>query len=61
MRSWSDSERASACSRRGSPALAAEERILGLVADGKPNKEIGDELDLVERTVKNWVWRAWSE
>jgi DNA-binding NarL/FixJ family response regulator len=58
MRSWSDSERASACWRRGSPALAAEERILGLVAQ---NKEIGDELDPVEKTVKNYAWRAWSE
>jgi DNA-binding NarL/FixJ family response regulator len=32
-----------------------EERILGLVADGKTNKEIGDALDLAEKTVKNYV------
>jgi two-component system, NarL family, response regulator DevR len=32
-----------------------EERILGLVADGKTNKEIGDELHLAEKTVKNYV------
>jgi len=32
-----------------------EERILGMVADGKTNKEIGDELDLAEKTVKNYV------
>jgi DNA-binding NarL/FixJ family response regulator len=32
-----------------------EERILGLIADGKTNKEIGDELDLAEKTVKNYV------
>jgi two-component system, NarL family, response regulator DevR len=32
-----------------------EERILGLVADGKTNKEIGDELGLAEKTVKNYV------
>src|SRR5262245_37136131 len=32
-----------------------EERILGLVADGKTNKEIGDDLDLAEKTVKNYV------
>jgi len=32
-----------------------EERILGLVADGKTNREIGDELDLAEKTVKNNV------
>lgn len=32
-----------------------EERILGLVADGKTNKEIGEELKLAEKTVKNYV------
>jgi two-component system response regulator DevR len=32
-----------------------EERILALVADGKTNKEIGDELHLAEKTVKNYV------
>ncbi|MFL5737350.1 MAG: response regulator [Actinomycetota bacterium] len=32
-----------------------EERILALVADGKTNKEIGDELGLAEKTVKNYV------
>lgn len=32
-----------------------EERILGLVADGKTNKEVGDELGLAEKTVKNYV------
>jgi Response regulator containing a CheY-like receiver domain and an HTH DNA-binding domain len=32
-----------------------EERILQLVADGKTNKEIGDELRLAEKTVKNYV------
>ena len=32
-----------------------EERILSLVADGKTNKEIGDELNLAEKTVKNYV------
>jgi DNA-binding NarL/FixJ family response regulator len=32
-----------------------EERILGLVADGKTNKEIGDVLHLAEKTVKNYV------
>jgi DNA-binding NarL/FixJ family response regulator len=61
MRSWSDSGRASAFWRRGSPALAAEERIPGPVADGKPSKEIDDELDPVEKTVKNYAWRAWSQ
>ncbi len=32
-----------------------EERILGLVADGRTNKEIGEELHLAEKTVKNYV------
>jgi len=32
-----------------------EERILALVADGKTNKEIGEELQLAEKTVKNYV------
>jgi two-component system response regulator DevR len=32
-----------------------EERILTAVADGKTNKEIGDELNLAEKTVKNYV------
>jgi len=32
-----------------------EERILTLVADGLTNREIGDELRLAEKTVKNYV------
>ena len=32
-----------------------EERILAQVAEGKTNKEIGDELHLAEKTVKNYV------
>ena len=32
-----------------------EERILTLVADGRTNKEIGDERHLAEKTVKNYV------
>ena len=32
-----------------------EERILALVADGRMNREIGDELHLAEKTVKNYV------
>ena len=32
-----------------------EERILALVADGRTNREIGDELHLAEKTVKNYV------
>ena len=32
-----------------------EERILALVAEGKTNREIGEALDLSEKTVKNYV------
>jgi two-component system, NarL family, response regulator DevR len=32
-----------------------EERILALVADGQTNKQIGEELHLAEKTVKNYV------
>ena len=32
-----------------------EERILTAVADGKTNREIGDGLELAEKTVKNYV------
>jgi DNA-binding NarL/FixJ family response regulator len=32
-----------------------EERILSMVADGKTNKEIGENLHLAEKTVKNYV------
>jgi DNA-binding NarL/FixJ family response regulator len=32
-----------------------EERILGSVADGRTNREIGEELGLAEKTVKNYV------
>jgi two-component system, NarL family, response regulator DevR len=34
---------------------AQEERILGEVADGKTNREIGTDLKLAEKTVKNYV------
>ncbi len=34
---------------------AQEEKILGLVAHGRTNREIGDELHLAEKTVKNYV------
>jgi DNA-binding NarL/FixJ family response regulator len=32
-----------------------EERILALVSEGKTNREIGEELRLAEKTVKNYV------
>ena len=34
---------------------AQEERILGEIADGKTNREIGTDLKLPEKTVKNYV------
>jgi len=34
---------------------AQEERILQLIAEGHTNKQIGDELRLAEKTVKNYV------
>ena len=32
-----------------------EERILTLIADGRTNREVGNELGLAEKTVKNYV------
>jgi two-component system response regulator DevR len=32
-----------------------EERVLTLIADGLTNKEVGEELKLAEKTVKNYV------
>ena len=32
-----------------------EERILGLVSEGRTNRQIGEELGLAEKTVKNYV------
>ncbi|HEX5645825.1 MAG TPA: response regulator transcription factor [Nitrospira sp.] len=34
---------------------AQEERVLALVADGKTNKEIATEMDLSDKTVKNYL------
>ena len=34
---------------------AQEERILTLLAEGRTNREIGDEIHLAEKTVKNYV------
>jgi two-component system, NarL family, response regulator DevR len=35
--------------------LSPQERVLTLIADGRTNKEVGDELKLAEKTVKNYV------
>jgi two-component system, NarL family, response regulator DevR len=32
-----------------------EERVLGLVAGGRTNRQVGEELGLAEKTVKNYV------
>ncbi len=32
-----------------------EERILTQIADGRTNREIGEDLHLAEKTVKNYV------
>jgi DNA-binding NarL/FixJ family response regulator len=45
--------RAEAQDRAGASLSAQEKRVLALVADGKTNKEIGAELGLSEKTVKN--------
>ena len=34
---------------------AQEERILTLISEGKTNREVGDELHLAEKTIKNYV------
>ena len=34
---------------------AQEERILNLVAEGRTNRQIGDEIHLAEKTIKNYV------
>ena len=52
MRRRSRTALVTAGSRRLSPQ---EERILTLVADGLTNREIGDELGLAEKTVKNYL------
>ncbi len=40
--------------KRSEPS-AREEQILALIADGKTNREIGEEMFLSEKTVKNYV------
>ena len=40
--------------KRSGPS-AREEQVLALIADGKTNKEIGQEMFLSEKTVKNYV------
>ena len=41
--------------REAGSAVPQEERILALVADGLTNGQIGQELGLAEKTVKNYV------
>jgi len=34
---------------------AQERRVLALIAEGRTNKEVGNELGLAEKTVKNYL------
>ena len=43
------------CDERLARLSAQEERILTLVAEGRTNREIGDQLKLAEKTVKNYL------
>jgi len=47
---------ASAAASRDVPDLTLRERqVLGLIADGLTNRQIGERLELAEKTVKNYV------
>jgi two-component system, NarL family, response regulator DevR len=47
---------------QATPALSQQEcRVLALVVDGKTNKEIGAELGLAERTVRNYLSNAFQK
>jgi len=47
---------ASSAANRDVPDLTLSERqVLGLIADGLTNRQIGERLDLAEKTVKNYV------
>jgi two-component system response regulator DevR len=54
---------------QGTPSAAArlnqlspqERRVVGLLADGLTNKEIGDQLGLTEKTVKNYLATVFSK
>lgn len=47
---------------RQSPALSKQEyRVLALVVDGKTNREIGAELGLSEKTVRNYLSNAFQK
>ena len=41
--------------RAAREASPQERRILALIADGRTNREVGEELQLAEKTVKNYV------
>ena len=47
-----------AVSAPGAPAVSLglrEQQILGLIAEGLTNRQIGEKLDLAEKTIKNYV------
>jgi two-component system, NarL family, response regulator DevR len=38
--------------------LSGQERIVfGLIGEGLTNRQIGEQMSLTEKTVKNYVWR----
>jgi two-component system response regulator DevR len=43
------------------PLAVQERRVLALVAQGKTNKEIGAELNLSDKTVKNYLSHAFEK
>ncbi|HUP29096.1 MAG TPA: response regulator transcription factor [Usitatibacter sp.] len=47
---------------REDPGLSQQEcRVLGLVVEGKTNRQIGDELGLTEKTVRNYLSNAFQK
>jgi DNA-binding NarL/FixJ family response regulator len=47
---------------QGAPALSKQEcRVLALVVEGKTNKQIGGELGLSEKTVRNYLSNAFQK
>jgi DNA-binding NarL/FixJ family response regulator len=47
--------RSSVAEQRRVDLTAREQQVLGLIADGLTNRQIGERLELAEKTVKNYV------
>jgi len=43
------------------PLTAREKEVINLIAEGKGNREIGDELGIQEKTVKNYINNIYSK